>query len=102
MGYSKSFYNEHSALVDSTMDYIGVFAGQYDIWASDDQGEIRWLKLLCDGKRLRKMLQIYLYPSTGAEDVLENMDHGQMIASLLFANGQQIWDMTTRILRYNE
>jgi len=42
------------------MDYISAFTGGYNIWAGDSKGEIRWLRLSCDEKRLRAMLQTYL------------------------------------------
>jgi len=98
MGFPKTFYHDHPALVDSTMDYISAFTGGYNIWAFDSKGEIRWLRLSCDEKRLRAMLQTYLY-TIDAEYVLGHMDYGQMIASLFFASGQQMWDMTTKIQR---
>jgi hypothetical protein len=97
MGYSKSFYNSHPDLVDSTMDYLSVFTGDHNIWATDSKGHIRWLRLLCDENKLRRMLQNYITQSTSGAFVLENLDHGQMIASLLFASGQQIWDMTYQL-----
>jgi len=41
MGFPKTFYHDHPALVDSTIDYISAFTGEYNIWVFDSKGEIR-------------------------------------------------------------